>query len=113
MTPSHPEELQAEHTASLTLLSCGDGGGGVTDHSRAICWENVFFFFIFINLAALGLICGMWNLFSEPRIEHGPPALEAWSLSHWTTGEVPAEMFKLGKLYVRPAILVNCISNSS
>ena len=89
------------------------GGGGVTDHSRAICWENVFFFFIFINLAALDLICGMWNLFSEPRIEHGPPALEAWSLSHWTTGEVPAEMFKLGKLYVRPAILVNCISNSS
>ena len=94
MTPSHPEDLQAEHTASLTLLSCG-GGEGVTDHSKAICWENVFFFFfIFLNLAALGLSCGMCNLFSEPWIELRPPALEAWSLSHWTTGKGPAEMFK-------------------
>ena len=47
-----------------------------------------------INLAALGLSSGMWNLVSQPGIELGPPALEAWSLSHWTTGEVPAEMFK-------------------
>ena len=30
MTPSHPEDLQAEHTASLTLLSCGGGEGLLT-----------------------------------------------------------------------------------
>ena len=25
----------------------------------------------------------------RPGIKPGPPALGAWSLSHWTTGEVP------------------------
>ena len=52
--------------------------------------------FFLISLAALGLISGrilssgmgalngsMWSL--APR----PPALEVWSLSHWTTREVP------------------------
>ena len=33
--------------------------------------------------------CGMWNLVSWPGIEPRPPALGAWSLSHWTTREVP------------------------
>ena len=91
MTPSHPEDLQAEHCQSYSPFL--GGGEGVTDHSQAICWE-IFFFLVFINLAALGLSCGMWNLFYQPQIELGPPTLEAWSLSHWTTGEVPAEMFK-------------------
>ena len=35
------------------------------------------------------LSCGMWDLVSWPGIEPGFPALEAWSLSHWTTSEVP------------------------
>ena len=57
---------------------------------------KLFFVFlkILINLVALDLSCGMWNLVSQPGIELGPPSLEAWSLSHWTTREVPAEMFK-------------------
>ena len=31
----------------------------------------------------------MQDLVPWPRIEPGPPALGAWSLSHWTTREVP------------------------
>ena len=33
--------------------------------------------------------CGMWDLVPWPGIEAGTPALEAQSLSHWTTREVP------------------------
>ena len=61
------------------------------------------FLCVFIYLAALGLSCSMWDLFScgmrtlswgmwdlvpWPRLEPGPPALGAQSLSHWTTREV-------------------------
>ena len=44
---------------------------------------------ISIYLSALGLSCGMWDLVPWPGIEPGPPALGAWSLSLWTTREVP------------------------
>ena len=58
---------------------------------------------IFIYLAELGLSrvrgifgCGlgplsysMWDLVPWPGIEPRSPALGAWSLSHWTTREVP------------------------
>ena len=30
----------------------------------------------------------MWDLVPWPGIEPRPPALEVWSLSHWTTREV-------------------------
>ena len=33
----------------------------------------------------------MWDLPPCPGIEHSPPALGAWSLSHWTTWEVPVK----------------------
>ena len=46
-------------------------------------------------LAALGLSCGtqdlscdMWDLVPWPGMKPRPPALGAWSLSHWTTREV-------------------------
>ena len=32
----------------------------------------------------------------QPRIEHAPPAVEAWSLNHWITREDPGEKL-LGK----------------
>ena len=35
------------------------------------------------------LSCGMWDLVPRPGIKPGPPALGAWSLSHWTTRAVP------------------------
>ena len=48
------------------------------------------------------LCCGMWNLelqhvgsSSPTGIEPRPPALGAWSLSHWTTREVPEDLFKM------------------
>ena len=45
------------------------------------------------------LSCGMWDLVPWPEIEPGPPALGAWSLSHWTTREVPL-IFVLLSLYL-------------
>ena len=39
------------------------------------------------------LSCGMWDLVPWPGIKPRPPALGAWSLSHWTTREVPLFVF--------------------
>ena len=36
--------------------------------------------------------CCMWNLVPWPRIKLEPPALGAWSLSHWTAREVPRHL---------------------
>ena len=33
--------------------------------------------------------CGMWDIVPSPEIKPGPPELGVWSLSHWTTSEVP------------------------
>ena len=33
---------------------------------------------------------GMWVLVPSTGIESGPPALGAWSLSHWTIREIPS-----------------------
>ena len=43
-------------------------------------------------MRALG--CDMRDLVPQPGFEAGPPALRAWSLSHWTTSEVPRFSFK-------------------
>ena len=76
----------------LTLLTCEDTS--VTRRSRNAQWglppgcslqgplSRVIF------LAMLGLNCGMWDLVPQPGIKPRPPALGAWSLSHWTTREV-------------------------
>ena len=37
--------------------------------------------------------CGMWDLVPRPGMEPEPTALGVWSLSHWTTGEVPPDIF--------------------
>ena len=58
---------------------------------------NLFIRLCWILVSALGifscsiriLICSMWDLVPESRIEPGPPDLGMWSLSHQTTGEVP------------------------
>ena len=39
---------------------------------------------IFVYLATLGFGCCMWDLVLWTEIEPGPPAVGAWSLSHWT-----------------------------
>ena len=45
---------------------------------------------LFIYLVVLSLSCSMWDLVPWPEIEPRPRALEAWSLSYWTTREVPS-----------------------
>ena len=37
------------------------------------------------------MACGI--LVPRPGIEPAPPALEVWSLNHWTAREVPAIIF--------------------
>ena len=49
------------------------------------CWEKCFF----LNLAALGLSCSMWDLVPQSGIEPVFPALRAQSLNHWTTRKSP------------------------
>ena len=44
-------------------------------------------------LAVLGLSCSMWDLVPWSGVTPGPPALEAWSLSLWTTREIPLCLF--------------------
>ena len=39
------------------------------------------------------LVVAMWDLVPWSGIEPGPPALGVWSLSHWTTKEVPPRAF--------------------
>ena len=82
---------------------------GQSYDTRNSCGVYIFFSFLhifFIYLAALGLSCGTWDLFSSGMwilevvcgtwdlipwagLEPGPPLkLEAQSLHHWTTREV-------------------------
>ena len=51
------------------------------------------FLFFWLYHAASGI------LVSQPGMEPGPPALEAWSLNHWTTGN-PSVFFSLMRLLV-------------
>ena len=61
------------------------------------------------SLGSLGtgmriLFCGMWDLDPWPAMEPRPPALGAWSLSHWTTREVPKIEQILEVVYLTAAI---------
>ena len=47
----------------------------------------IFFFFL-----AACTTCGI--LVPRPGIEPAPPALEAWSLKHWTAREVPRDLIQ-------------------
>ena len=49
------------------------------------------FFYLFIWLCKV-FSCSIWDLIPRPRIESGPPALEARRLSVWTTREVPPSL---------------------
>ena len=59
-------------------------------------FQTSYFFLIFIYLTEPDLSCSMitlnwgrWDLVPCPGIKPVLPALGAWSLSHWTTREVP------------------------
>ena len=70
--------------------------------SYTIGLSPLFFFvkFLFNYLAALGLSCGMWDQVPWPGIKPRAPALGAWSLSHWTTREVPGSVPSYTFFYV-------------
>ena len=42
-----------------------------------------------VGACGLLVMACMWDLIPHPGIEPGSPALGAWSLTHWTTREVP------------------------
>ena len=60
-----------------------EGHCHLTDRIRVVV---VFFFF----LNFLSLLCGMQDLSSLTSDGTSAPAVEAWSVNCWTTGEVPA-----------------------
>ena len=47
--------------------------------------------------------CGMWDIAPQSGIELRPPALGVWSVSHWTTREIP-EIFKLSSAEMEKAV---------
>ena len=54
------------------------------------------------------LSCGLWDLVPQQGIEPNPPVLGVWSLSHWTTREVPGvglscKELKSGFIHYLPA----------
>ena len=56
--------------------------------------KQAFFFLIFICQCWV-LSCSMWDLVPWPKTKPRPPAVGAWSLSWWTTREVPKIFFKI------------------
>ena len=56
------------------------------------------FFFLIWTYQVLVEACWISSL-GSPGIEPGSPALRAWSLSHWTTREVPNQCFVNNQLW--------------
>ena len=74
MSPSHTSATQSDfHFPKVSQLSIYFFGGG-RPH-------------------------GMWDLVPRPGIEPTPRAVEAWSLNHWTTREVPPSFFLTGPFH--------------
>ena len=83
----------------LRILSCRipwtekPGGLQSTGVTKSQTWLSDLAL-AYISLAVLGLRCSMWDLVPWPGIEPLPSALGEWSLSHWTTREVPKLTFQ-------------------
>ena len=95
--------MQCNLRISLSIILDGDqkdNKSGKDQFRKYICIGFSFFLKIiylagWVLVAARGicslhcgvqtLSCGMWDLVPVAGIEPRPPALEAWSLSHWTT----------------------------
>ena len=60
------------------------------------------FFFVFVFVLLCLTACGI--LVSQLGLEFIPPALEVWSLNHWTTREVPVcQAFNTMPLVAHPS----------
>ena len=64
-------------------------------------WESSVFIAAFEIFSGSIVPCGMWDLIPRPGIEPASPLLQAWSLCHWTTREVPP-----ASLFLTPATLL-------
>ena len=66
--------------------------------------ENLFIWLCWVFFVALRIFsCGVWDLVPWPGIESSPPALGAWSLSHWTAREVTTCVYSQVILWQMPA----------
>ena len=85
-------------------ISSSSPSGVISCFSNPLLHFLEFSFFIWLHQAlvtALGIFscimwaisCGVWDLVPQPGIEPGAPALGAWSLSYWTTREVPPTLY--------------------
>ena len=65
------------------------------------------------HMKSLIFSCGIWGLIPWPRIKLGPPALGVWSLSHWTTREVPrpGTSWRHGNCFIHLCLTL-CITHS-
>ena len=64
--------------------------------------STTFFFFFFLAMPCSGI------LVPRPGIKPTPPALEAWSLNHWTAREAP--IYPSLNWIWRGFLLLNCVS---
>ena len=95
------ESHMSQSQSTCTQHKCF--GGTAIQHHHGWLGHVIYFFWFWIYfylliwmclvlVAALGIFdlhWGMWDLVPWPGMEPAPPALEAWSLSHWTIREVP------------------------
>ena len=50
---------------------------------------HLFIYLFIIIIIIFAAPCGMWDLSSPIRDRTRPPAVEVWSLNHWTARQVP------------------------
>lgn len=86
---------------NLSPISSGKqttAGCRVWSQRKTAAFQKTFFFFFelhWVLVAAFRFFSlGMWELLLWPGIKSGPPAMGAWSLSHWTVREVPRPFLK-------------------
>ena len=73
----------------------------ITVCSTLLFFKKIFIIWLcWVLILALRIFsCGIWDLVPWPEsVEPRPPALEAQSLSHWTTRKVPVQHFRVCKV---------------
>ena len=83
---------------------------GCTAPQLRLMRSSVFIVCEIFSCSVWTLSCGMWDLVPQPGIKPRPPALGAWTLVHWTTGEVLKILHVTNKReHTLPSVLSNCI----
>ena len=75
-----------------SLVCFSPWGRKELDMTERLNWTLIWLFRV--SVVAHGIFnCSMWHLVPGSGIKPGPSAFGAWSLSHWTTREVPGTSF--------------------